>query len=331
MLSHVRLPPEGGSRQTFRHAIRSLMRRNTFANFLAEGTDAWLAWQSLPRPERLRIGGWVAWIVVATLAFVQPLVALFQYASDTSLHSHAPLVPLVTGYLLFIQRRALPAAARHSIVGTLLMIACAAGALLVSVDVGDRLSVNDTLSLQTLSYVCTVVAGGFLFMGARWMVAAAFPMAFLIFMVPLPDGVVRTLEMASVQASADVAAWFFRITGTPMLRAGEVFKLPTIVIEVARECSGIRSSWVLFITSLVASHMLLTSTWRRVVLVAFVIPLGIVRNGFRILTIGLLCVYVGPHMIDSVIHHRGGPIFFLLSLIPLFLLVVWLRRGERSS
>jgi exosortase/archaeosortase family protein len=65
-----------------------------------------------------------------------------------------------------------------------------------------------------------------------------------------------------------------------------------------------------------------------VLLVAFIIPLGIVRNGFRILTIGLLCVHVGPHMIDSVIHHRGGPIFFALSLIPLFLLLVWLRRGD---
>jgi len=54
-----------------------------------------------------------------------------------------------------------------------------------------------------------------------------------------------------------------------------------------------------------------------------------VRNGFRILVIGLLCVHVGPHMIDSVIHRRGGPLFFVLSLGPLFLFLVWLRRQER--
>ena len=64
---------------------------------------------------------------------------------------------------------------------------------------------------------------------------------------------------------------------------------------------------------------------------AFVIPLGILRNGFRILVIGLLCVHVGPHMIDSPIHHRGGPIFFALSLVPLFLLVWWLRRQEQAA
>jgi hypothetical protein len=44
--------------------------------------------------------------------------------------------------------------------------------------------------------------------------------------------------------------------------------------------------------------------------------------------IGLLCVNVGPQMIHSVIHRRGGPIFFVLSLIPLLLLLWWLHRGE---
>jgi exosortase/archaeosortase family protein len=63
--------------------------------------------------------------------------------------------------------------------------------------------------------------------------------------------------------------------------------------------------------------------------VAFVIPLAIVRNAFRILVIGLLCVHVGPQMIDSIIHRRGGPLFFALSLGPLFLLLVWLRRQEK--
>jgi exosortase/archaeosortase family protein len=75
--------------------------------------------------------------------------------------------------------------------------------------------------------------------------------------------------------------------------------------------------------------LFLTSPWRRFILVAFVLPLAIVRNSFRILVVGLLCVHVGPHMIDSYIHRQGGPIFFALSLIPLFILLVWLRRQEQ--
>ena len=182
---------------------------------------------------------------------------------------------------------------------------------------------------MTLTFVSFVLAGGFLFLGAKWMASVAFPLSILMFMIPMPDAMTYAFETASVLASADVSAAFFRMTGTPLLRDGNIFTLPGIVIEVAQECSGIRSSWVLFITGLVASHLLLRSSWRRVALVAFVIPLGIVRNAFRILVIGLLCIHVGPHMADSPIHHQGGPLFFVLSLGPLYLLLWWLRRGER--
>ena len=158
-----------------------------------------------------------------------------------------------------------------------------------------------------------------------------FSHGFLVFMVPLPDRALHFLETASQVASTEAAAIFFSITGTPMLRDGAVFQLPGIAIEVAQECSGIRSSWVLFITTLAASYLFLKSPWRRAILIAFVIPLAVVRNGFRIWVIGLLCVEIGPQMIDSAIHHQGGPIFFALSLIPLFLLLWWLRRGEADK
>jgi exosortase/archaeosortase family protein len=51
-------------------------------------------------------------------------------------------------------------------------------------------------------------------------------------------------------------------------------------------------------------------------------------NGFRIVVIGLFCVNIDPQMIHSLIHRRGGLVFFVPSLIP-FLLVLWLlRKGD---
>ena len=261
--------------------------------------------------------------------FARPLVQLMVLAKSSSLHSHIPLVPFVAAYMLFINRSALPAAGPRSVAGFALTGVISVAAVATSITLDGSLSDTDSVAVMVLAYVAAIAAGGFFFLGARWMAAAAFPVAFLAFMVPLPDAAVTRLENALVVASADVSAWMIAATGTPMIREGTIFSLPTIVLEVARECSGIRSTWVLFITSLVASYMFLESPWRRLVLVAFVIPLGIVRNGFRVLTIALLCVYVGPHMIDSVIHRRGGPIFFVLSLGPLFLLLIYLRRRER--
>jgi exosortase/archaeosortase family protein len=108
------------------------------------------------------------------------------------------------------------------------------------------------------------------------------------------------------------------------------FHLPGIVIIVAEECSGIRSTLVLFITSMLAGYLFLHTTWKRLALTLFVIPLAILRNGFRIFTIAMLCVHVNPNMLHSPIHQRGGPIFFALSLIPFFALLFWLKKKERS-
>jgi len=253
------------------------------------------------------------------------------YAAGSDLHSHILLVPFVAVYLLYIQRGSLPAPGRRSIAGAALLVGIGLAALAAAIGWRESLSLNDHLALMALAFVTLVAAGGFLFLGSKWMAAAAFSVAFLVFMVPLPDAAVYRLERASVLASAEAAALYFNLAGTTLVRHGTVFELPGIVLEVAQECSGIRSSWVLFITSLVASHMFLRSPWRRLALVAFVIPLGILRNGFRVFVIGLLCVHVGPHMVDSVIHRQGGPFFFALSLVPLFILLWWLRRGERRA
>jgi exosortase len=139
------------------------------------------------------------------------------------------------------------------------------------------------------------------------------------------------LETASKYASAEVANVLFHFSGTPFLREGLMFQLPSITIEVAQACSGIRSSWVLFMTSILAANLFLKTPWRRFALVVFVIPLAILRNGFRILVIGLLCVNIGPQMINSVIHRRGGPLFFIVSLIPFFVLLWWLQKGDSRT
>jgi exosortase C (VPDSG-CTERM-specific) len=270
-------------------------------------------------------------VIVLLAAFGQPLLGLANYAAHSSLHSHILLVPFVSGYLLYLRRDQLPKERVADLRFGIVLLACGLGVFLFThwLAFAERAPTdNYYLVLLTISFLCCIAAGGFFFFGRDWMRAAAFPLAYLIFMVPMPDAMADALETASKYASAEVANVFFHLSGMPFLRAGLVFQLPNITIEVAQECSGIRSSWVLVMTSILAANLFLKSSWRRFVLVAFVIPLAILRNGFRILVIGLLCVNVGPQMIHSVIHRRGGPVFFVLSLIPLLFILWWLRRGE---
>jgi exosortase C (VPDSG-CTERM-specific) len=277
----------------------------------------------------VRLIGALAFIAILVLVFWKSVFALVVHALNSELHSYLLIVPIISAFLIYIQRGRLPKQLGPSPGWASGFIALGLTALGLSWQMAaERWSHNDYLCVRTFSLVCLVVGGGFLFLGRKWMAAVAFPAGFLFFTVPLPDTLVLHLETASKLASADMADILFRLSGTPALRDGTIFQLPGMIIEVAQECSGIRSSLVLFITGLVASYLLLNSPWRRAVLVGLVIPLGIVRNGFRILVISLLCVNVGPHMIHSAIHRRGGPYFFALSLVPLFLVLWWLRRGD---
>jgi exosortase/archaeosortase family protein len=107
--------------------------------------------------------------------------------------------------------------------------------------------------------------------------------------------------------------------------------MPGLSVEVAEECSGIRSTVVLFITSLLAGQFFLNRAMHRAIIALMIIPLGIFRNALRIGTISLLTVHVDPGVIHGPIHKSGGPPFFVLSLIPLFLELFWFRRRERKG
>jgi exosortase len=238
--------------------------------------------QDPDQKRRGRLLGCLGCIALLIMAFIKPLCSLAVHSAITELDSYILLVPFISAYLIYIRRKQLPAEYFSS--PGFAMVPLVAGLAVLAVPWSVRvwgwaLSYNDFLALMALAFVCFLAAVGFFFLGRKWMAVAAFPIAFLIFMVPLPDGAVEWLETASKLASTDAAHLFFLMFGTPVLREGTVFHLPGIVFEVAQECSGIRSSWALFITGLVASHLFLKSPWRRAVFVAFVIPLGILSNG----------------------------------------------------
>ena len=280
-----------------------------------------------PASANKRLIGWCIYLVILCGAFALYLRELTAFAAHNQVHSYILLIPLVTAYLIYIRWKHLSRELSSSWGYALLSAAAGIGALLASqyfIDLGQ----NDYVTLIALSFFCFVIAGIFLFLGNKWARSAMFPLFFLAFMIPLPEAAVDLLENASKQASAEVANWLFLISGTPFLRNGTLFQLPGITITVAKECSGIRSSLVLVITSLLAANMFLHTTWRRALLVCAVIPLGLLRNGFRVLVISLLCVHIGPDMINSVIHRRGGPVFFALSLVPLFAMLWLFRRQE---
>jgi len=193
---------------------------------------------------------------------------------------------------------------------------------------GWRPGTNDYLASMTLAFLSFLLSGCFVCLGTQSLRTVAFAAGFLIFTVPFPGFIERSIESFLQHGSAAAAYGLLKLSGMPVLKSGMELHLPGFSMEVASECSGIHSSLVLFITSLLAGHVLLSTRWSKAVLVLAVIPLAMVRNGFRIFVLGQLCVNVSPDWIHSDLHRRGGPIFFVLSLAPFFLLLLVLRKLE---
>jgi exosortase len=140
----------------------------------------------------------------------------------------------------------------------------------------------------------------------------------------LLEGITQFLKAGT----AETVAALFSVTGTAYHRQDFVFKLPSVVIEVADACSGIRSSIALMLTSLLVGYTYLTSPWKRALLLLAVVPLTIVKNAIRIVTLSLLAIHADQSYLNGSLHHDGGIVFFLLSLLLLLPLLVWLRKSE---
>lgn len=313
------------------HTTSISQRRPTGAG---TGTDLSLSVEAMRRILSKRLRDFSIFVGALLLAFLWPLIQWARFGIKTDTYSYILLIPAISAYLVWLKRGEIPLRVKYNIRLSVGLFGLGALVLLgywIARWLGWDPVLDDRVSLTMFAFILLFLGGFVFFLGTRILQALQFPVLFLFFMVPFPTIVNEWIEIFYQHTSAEASYVLLKLSGTPVFRHGLLFQLPGIVMEVARECSGIRSSLVLLISSLLAGHLLLESTWRKVALTLFVIPLGIFRNAIRILTIGLLCVHISPDMINSVIHRRGGPVFFVLSLIPFFILLVILKRTEKRT
>jgi len=129
--------------------------------------------------------------------------------------------------------------------------------------------------------------------------------------------------------STEATHLLLSVMGVPFLRVESIFYLPGLSVEVTRECSGIRSSLGLFITGILAGHLFLQTGWKKFILILFVYPITVFKNGVRILTLSSLAIYVDEKFItQSFLHKSGGFIFYIPALFLLGIILWGLRKTE---
>jgi len=274
----------------------------------------------------------VGYCVGLSLVYAQVLWTLYDYSLDNVTASHVVLIPFVSAALIVQERVRILSSVRTSWVSGLAIGMVGAGLAIEAWLSGGRGAAHtDWLTWSVGSFVVLSIGGFVLLYGWNASKAAVFPLLFLGFMIPIPDGLLHSLTSILKTGSTETVAGLFSLTGTPYHRDGFVFTLPNFVIEIADECSGIRSSIALLLTMLLTGHAFLKRPVSKLLLVLAIFPVSILKNAIRIACLSLLAIHVDRGFLEGRLHHEGGIVFFLMALVVLGPLLSLLRNSEERQ
>ena len=280
---------------------------------------------------RARLALFLAAPALALWFFRAPLQAWLDLTLRDERYACALLAPLLAGVLLVARGARIFAGAQACpIAGVPLLTLGAALLGRWGAAPGAALPVpGDSAFSLRIAGLVILLAGSFLLaFGLRPARAAAFPLCFLFLAVPLPLAALDRLVRFLQYGSADAAALLFPLLRIPALREGLVFSLPGFDIEIAEQCSGIRSRTSLELAGSVAGYLFLRFPAGRLAFVLLTVPVVIVRNALRIVTLSGLALYVSQGFLHGRLHRYGGLVFSLLDLAVLGPLLLRFRRME---
>jgi exosortase len=268
--------------------------------------------------------------IISVIIFWKTVAQLIFYSLHNDAGSHIVLIPVVSAYFLLAERKRVFAVVKPSL--TIGAVMAFTGIALYGATYAGILQRqgDESLSVRAIALIFVWVGGFLCSYGVGAARRAMFALSVLVLMVPLPDQLVDKVVFMLQSGSTDLSYSFFRVLGVPTLRQGFFLTVPGVTIEVARECSGIHSSIALFITTLLAAQLFLHSSWRKAVFVIVALPLAIIKNAIRIVSLTLLSIHVDPSFLTGKLHHQGGIVFFLLALALLAPVLKGLRTAETA-
>ena len=266
--------------------------------------------------ELLRLEKWNAVIVVVllTVLYARNFVKLSaDWWSDPN-YSHGFLVPVVFIWLVWRRKHLLLELPVEPVPAGLLIVAVAALQLLLGILAAELFIAHTSLLLMCAGVVL------YLF-GKRSLRELTFPIAWLLFMIPLPTILLRPMIFQLQLLTSAMAAGTLDLFSVTNLRAGNVIYLPNFTIGIVEACSGIRS-----LISLIALAVLFGTIYQlraahRFIVVLMSIPIALGFNAVRIIGTGLIGSLGKPELAEGFFHtFSGGAIFISATLLMLLLL-----------
>jgi exosortase D (VPLPA-CTERM-specific) len=220
-------------------------------------------------------------LVLGAVAFRPGVTDMVErWTATDSYYGHGPLIPLVSGWLVWRERAALARIPRGSSALGLAAVAAAVAVLAFSL-------LEDIHFTQNFALVLAIAGVALTLLGAPLVRATWFALAYLCVAVPLPQMVVANLTFSLKMLAAQLSVAAISAAGFPVVLDGATIHLASTSVTVEDVCSGLRTMVALVALSLIFAYFE-RSRWKAALTLALAVPIAIVANIVRIL---ILCVF----------------------------------------
>lgn len=279
------------------------------------GTDSMNHRHTLSLPSLAVLGG-------AFVALYHPVLLklIHDWGVDEN-YSHGYFIPFIVGYMIWQRKEELRAIAPEPSFGGLLVLLVGLAQLLIA-------WVGTEYFFQGTSMI-VVLAGTALFLGGPKVTKRLLvPMAYLIFMIPLPAILWNQVAFPMKLFASFIAGNTIQALGYTVLREGNILTLPNITLEVADACSGLRSLTSLLALSGALAYLSSLSAGRKWLLFLSAAPIAVLCNVIRLTATAILARHYGSLVAEGFLHSFSGWLVFIMGVAMLAGVHGLLKRWE---
>jgi len=259
-------------------------------------------------------------MVALYLPVLRDLVAVWL---DVTYYSYGFVVPLFSAYLAWETLRAQAPQTRAT--GSRPLDAWALLVIIVGVAVLAIGATGESLTLRALSLPVVLFGVARALGGPALARSLAFPIGFLVFMAPLPEGTLPALSLPLQQLAADVAERALRALGVSVTRQDLFLQLPSVTLHVTEACNGLRFLLAMIVIGVAFAATTQRGAARRGLVVASAIAIALLANLVRVTGTGIMAELWGSNAAIGLPHIVWGKVVYAVALAPFAALVLWLK------